>query len=754
MIQNDNTKGIYGHQVVIGGNASLIKNSYNNTNPNPNAVLTVNGDTSIMGSLNVTGYITANNRVILETSGRSNIPSIQADDLFVGGKDIFINPTNKMYINYTQTMLSYPIETTNQAVLNAYQDITNAPIAHFVAENDNAYIEIMSKAINNTGGGVNDGILRFGVLPRSQGKQVIGFQDGKGNSYMTFSKLGDKSRAMGINTDTPSAQLHIVNNIETINDQMLKLTYDTNGLGDTANYTPNIVFEKQYANNGDINKKQWLIEGPTYGTDLYDQLSFKFVKITPTTLTSNTVLSITSNGCIGINNTTPTYLLDIVTSNINDGRNHGVRLWNKMNMDTAQLAFQSGNSPDIGGDEFADYIMYSCNSEFVFRQRKSGGGSTNPLFYFNSNTNLGINANPNTNYNVNIGGILNVSESILVNGYELFNTSNITNSGSTIRGTSNIYLLPTVGNGGGVVINGIIPTGNLFHILNDNTGSANMTVYDSILDNGSVYYRNKVSSSLYNVYQMYNSNTRFGLSYQTMPTRSYTMPTSDLSNVFYIDGVQSTNYKEHDITLNGNLSLYSSVRGIPQISFGSNGTIRGNDQAGSLCIIPGYSSNVGVGTTQPRSMLDVYGNLIVSGNIGIGTTIASKPLTVYGSASIGKGLSGTDNGTVGGPFFLQQTWSSASASHTITYPSFCVGDNSAGTLYIQATNKSTTPGNEKIGNLQASFIKAYNGSVNVSLIHGHSNVYLTTLTVGISGSDIVVTTDSDCYISWTSIGSY
>jgi len=637
-IQHDNTKGIYGHQVVIGGNGSLVNNSYNNPNPNPNAILTVNGDTSIMGSLNVSGYITANNTVPITTSARSNVPSIEADDLFISGKDVFINPTNKMYVNYTEDMKSSAIESGNKAVLNVYQDIVDyaapAPIAHFVAESDNAYIEIVSKAINSLNG-VNDGILRIGVLPISQSNQVIGFQDGKGIPYMTFRKLGSTSRAMGINTNTATAQLHIVNNSVSLNENMLKLTYDTGGAVDTPNYTPNITFEKQFAVNGNTNRKQWLIEGPTYGTDLNDQLSFKYVKIVTAnavnTITSNTVLSITSNGCIGINNTTPTYLLDIVTSNIANGVNHGIRMWNKMNLDTAQLVFQSGDSPDIGGDTSADYVMYSCNSEFVFSQRKTGG-TTNPLLYYNSNANLGINTVPSQYFDVNIGGILNVTKSIFLNGTELFSTSNT--SGSTIQGTSNIYLLPAVTVEGGIVVNGNFPTGNLFHMFNDNTGSDNMMVYDSILDKTSVYYRNRVSANEYNVYQMYSENASFGLAYQNMADRSYTMPTSGLENVFYFDGVQSTNYMEHDLSLFGNLSLTSSVRGKPTISFGSNGTITGNNQNGSLYIMPGYSSNVGIGTTLPRSMMDVYGTLLVSGNVGIGTTLPKGKLDVNGNMSI------------------------------------------------------------------------------------------------------------------------
>ena len=827
MIQHDNSRGIYGHQIVIGGNASLVNNSLNNPNPNPSATLTVNGDTSIIGGLNVTGYITANNIANVTTSARSNVPTIQADDLFISGKDVYVNPTNKMYVNYTCNILAASVESGNKAVFNVYQDIVAAPvppIARFIGASDRASIEIVSEAINSLGGN-NDGILRIGLLPidpQNQSRQVIAFQDGSGDSYMTFSKLGSTQRGMGINTATPNAQLHIVNNTTSMNSTMARLTYDNGSGGDTENFAPNIMLEKTYTQGANAYKKEWIIQGPTHGTDLYDQLAFKFVSTVNTTITSNTVLSITSNGCIGINNTSPTYLLDIATSNLNDGRNHGIRLWNKVNTDIAQLVFQSGTSPDIGGDVYADYVMYSCNSEFLFNQRTSAT-TTNPLLYYNSNTNLGIKTTPNDSYGVNIGGTLNVKDSIYVNGYEIFNTSNVINSGFIINGTSNIYLKPDVSTGGGVVVNGNTSTGNLFHVLNDNTSSANLATFDSILDTASIYLRNKTSSTSYNVYQMHASNTTFGLSYQSMSDRSFAMPSTGLSNVLYIDGVQGTGYKEHDLTLNGNLTLSSSVRGLPSISFGSNGTISGTDQRGCMYIIPGRGSNIGIGTTLPRGVLDIVGNTIVSGNIGIGTTIARRRLdvasdaivsgsigigttaprkhldvigttivsgnigigntapvaeldvvgttivsgnigigttiatnmlSVYGNASMGTGLNGLDDSTAGGPFFLQNTWDSAGSTHTIAYPTFCVGDNSSGMIYIQVSNKSTTPGSAKMGNIQASFIKPANETIDISQIASHSNVNLSTLSLSNIVNDIIVTTDSDCYVSWTSIGSY
>lgn len=738
LIQYDASRENYGHQVVIGGNAAFVTNSLYNLNPNPYATLTVNGDTSIIGNLNVTGYITANNAVKPMSSIRSNVPAIQQDDLFISGKDLYMNPTNKLYINYTCNLLEYPLETANPAVLNVYQDIDNSlspvpvPIAHFISKGDKAFIEIISEAVQ-TSGGVNDGVLRIGLLTGDINRQIMGVQDGSGYTYMSFKKSGNTQRAMGINTNNPDAQLHIVNDDTILNNIMMRITYDNGIGGDTGNYSPNIVLEKTYIDNTSNNliEKKWFIEGPIYGTN-NDRLSFKYQKsvIDPfgnQTITSNTTLSIASNGCIGINTTTPKYLIDIVTSNIAD--NHGVRLWNKIDNDVAQLIFQSGESPDVGGDTSSDYIMYSCNNEFIFRQRNSIL-ETNPLLYYSSNTNLGINSTPSLNYNVNVGGKLNVTDSIYVNGIKLASAADYTADGYVIIGSNNIFMLPNTSDNGGIVVNSTVPTSNLFHIFNDNTNSPNMMVYDSELSSVEINMRNKIDGdNIFNIYKIYTSNNNFGVSYKDGYNRSFTLPTSGWNNVFNITSLYSTGYSEHDVSINGNLELYSDVRGIPKITFGSNGEIGGVNNNGNIY-------------------------MLATANIGIGTTIPLAPLHVHANVIMGNGLDGSYNDIVGGPFFKQESWDSAKSSHTITYPFYCVGDNSTGTLYIQITNKSTNPSTIKLGNIQVSFIKPYNTPVITNVISTHKNLNINTLIISSSVNNIVVTTDNDCSISWTSIGSF
>ena len=137
-----------------------------------------------------------------------------------------------------------------------------------------------------------------------------------------------------------------------------------------------------------------------------------------------------------------------------------------------------------------------------------------------------------------------------------------------------------------------------------------------------------------------------------------------------------------------------------------------------------------------------------NGNVGIGT-VTPLGLDVYKNSSIGEGLLGNYNSYSGGPFFKQQGWGSTGTTHTISYPDYCVNDNSSGTINIQIKSAS----GDKLGNVSISFLKKNSTDVDIFSIYYHKTANMTTLTVSPSTNDIQVSTDSDCAISWSSTGS-
>ena len=146
------------------------------------------------------------------------------------------------------------------------------------------------------------------------------------------------------------------------------------------------------------------------------------------------------------------------------------------------------------------------------------------------------------------------------------------------------------------------------------------------------------------------------------------------------------------------------------------------------------------------SSSNIYYNI---GNVGIGTTLPNEKLEVYGNTKTGKGLSGIYNQYDGGPFFKQSGWDATGTSHSIAFTDYCIAENSSGTLNIQV--KSITA--NKLGNSSVSFLNASGANVDLFNTFYHKTANLTTFTITASTNDIIVTTDSDCSISWTSIGS-
>ena len=115
----------------------------------------------------------------------------------------------------------------------------------------------------------------------------------------------------------------------------------------------------------------------------------------------------------------------------------------------------------------------------------------------------------------------------------------------------------------------------------------------------------------------------------------------------------------------------------------------------------------------------------------------------YGSIDTGRGsISGY------GPFNKQGGWVNMPSSgvYVILHDEYSVRANSSGTLHIQVQ------GTGKLGNASVSFLRSTSTS-EIFTIFRHKSSLLSVFTITTVASGIQITTDTDCKVCWTSIGS-
>ena len=136
-----------------------------------------------------------------------------------------------------------------------------------------------------------------------------------------------------------------------------------------------------------------------------------------------------------------------------------------------------------------------------------------------------------------------------------------------------------------------------------------------------------------------------------------------------------------------------------------------------------------------------------SGRLLVGTSTGSEKLRVAGQIQIGNGTSGG-----GGGGFVRTTQSTATgSSHTIAYTDYGPnggGDDFSGFMVITA-QFTGYPGKTAVG----TFAVGKNTAAGVSVTQlSNTKIGMTTFTVGTSGNDITVTTDSSCKVSCVFMG--
>lgn len=663
------------HQVFIGCNLlcpDYITYGTNNTGGRDLTpkypILTVGGDLSVNGNVGITGqyYMQGKLQINSNINGWESLCNVVPtdNDVYIGGNTITLTPnvnlSNKVTISdgvlYDASSLN-PIA--NKSIFEVQQskttgtDNTRNIIASFITPNPSGLLLLTAKSKNILFGILNDQITQ---------QSSFGIFDGNTNPYLYFKDTANTNeKLIGINTKNPSSIIHI--NTSSSSQKCIKITQNLSGY-DIANYSPDITFEKVISTPEALTiTKDWSICAPLpNNSTISDKLSVNYSINNPLSNIYNSaeIFTITDQGCIGINNEYPTYALDVISN----GKNTALRLLNYDNNSNVQILLQSREHSNItndpsyyyyGNTNNTDYEISVVNDEFNILSKSLI--SYNKLISC-SNGSIGLGSNADLNYKVNVSGDINVIGGIFVDGYPLVKSGHLID-GYHLAAT-NIFLDPDIGKNGGVIVNGVSATNNLFHIFSGS--NANLLVLDSHYEECQINLKALTSNN-----PNYQNSYRVGISNETF----YWEYRSNISIIDYTDTGLHTNYSpvanitkssnDFNLTLNGSIILNSYN---PSIYYNNGSKIGSNDS--NLYILPSLTGNIGIGTIIPKYNTHVYGNNKVSmvvetignkdplriisndnqyitinsnGNLGIGSTNPKSSLDIVGNINITNGSS-------------------------------------------------------------------------------------------------------------------
>lgn len=620
------------YQLVIGCNLNALNTSIANPTMTNTSVLTVGGNMSVLGDVNITGQFHVNSQNVTVDGEAPLAPELRPDDVFIGGANIILTPGATQKGVFIGNYADAPSETTS--LLRVYQNNPSYDtLATFKSTADRALVELENR---------HGHVLRFGVLdPTASTTPSVpfGFLDANNNPYLSFkTEDAQLSKYVGFNTFDPTANAHIYT--EGYGSNMLKLTKQVLGNSSTSSASPHVDLEKIYT---DIAPTRWTIAGPDAAWE--EKLAFRYIE--EGMPEPEEVFTFTRNGCFGIGNTNPEFGLDITGT----GKRGTLRLLNTDNGTAVpQLLFQSGDRT-FGGDPSFDYRMYTSNDWFTFDMQNVD--ERIQLMSVNSNGHIGIRTDPSDRYEVTVNGALNiVNGTMLINGNSFLEGTQ-TDGGISFR-AGNLFFRPNQNIRGGVVINNQYPTCNLFHIFSG--VNCNVFVMDSRFDECQMHFRcmEGYQTERYNMYRCAQSNQYMYWAFlPNSGNRYYVDPSkNNYSNVMVMGPIPNTN--EFAVSMMGQLKLDSKT---PKLDL-SDTTTLGAYGSNSYLTMVDAGCNIGIGTSSPSAAVHLYGSraaataikieqgtatgdiawfsregdtkVIVNkdGNIGIGTTIARAALDI------------------------------------------------------------------------------------------------------------------------------
>lgn len=193
------------------------------------------------------------------------------------------------------------------------------------------------------------------------------------------------------------------------------------------------------------------------------------------------------------------------------------------------------------------------------------------------------------------------------------------------------------------------------------------------------------------------------------------------------------------------------------------GVLINNVNAGSAGSAYGiYIGSTMAGTNQYAIYSDTANPSYHPGQFRIGsnatTTYWTGPvvpkLQVKGAVNAGPGSSGIGSSTAtdGGSILRQTNWVGPNSSFSIDYSELGAIDNSGGMVMFTATNK-VGGANGGVAVLLAIWTKHSGGNIAVTTVSSRTDGVATTISVSASGSSLVVTTNSNFYLAWTSVSA-
>jgi hypothetical protein len=626
---NPNTRN---HQVVIGPKGNVF--TYPD-NPDKTAILTVDGNATILGDLTVTGqYRTSNATIIINQNAVANpLSQMYQDEVFIGGTNVFIQSEGVIEMGYDGADDINLVRNKNAILkIKNQTDTTVSSLTPYVLLLEGLYDSLIDFK-NNQNNEIKVGLEKktpsslssFIVYDNNLFKYILR-SDKNGNNYFT---------GFNMSTDDNASSFIQVKAIDAQVQNMMRLSYIP--ATDFSGVAAELDLHKYVS--GTNRHTTWFFHGPD---SAYNQkLAIKYVTNVGLVNTidktgATEVVSIDNSGKVGIGETQPKYKLDIKGT----GQDVTLALHSTDTFIGPQILMHCGPS-NFGEDDIADYAMYTSNGEFRLIQETLGVSF--PLFYTKENGQVGIRTDSiTTDKSATIYGTLNVTDAIYVNNLPIVIN---TGGGNVITGEY-IYLSPNPKTG--VIVNNTnVMSSNLFQIYAD-LDNANAFILDAANGgyNVQMHMRSHTISTA-PVYRTEVNQTHHILSYNPdIPTYQILDTTTGFTNV--TDIYPSGTVGEYNIDMNGMLTLYGNL---PYLSFNDNMYVR--DYNSNLLIT--LPQNIGLGNTTftPSAFVDIRPDLTNSvnifnvakdvtnpsllitsdGNVGIGTTIPQYPLHI-GSSNV------------------------------------------------------------------------------------------------------------------------